>query len=449
MIARPALALILVAGLSHAQTTFSVMVNGTTFQVDRYTPAGAGPFPLVALGHGFSNSKDNVRGLAQALQADGAVVVAPQFPAGSGDHARNALVLLAAVDATVTAGLGDAQRLAFGGHSAGALAAFLAAAQRPLTRAVVLLDPVDSNGLGAAQVANVMAPTLFEFAPPQMCNTQNNTVPWFTAKQGLKGRFNVPMANHCDPQEPSNSLCTLGCSFATWNMARSGVYKRYARAFFGQFLLGNGGCVESMAVTDAANGTIDQVTMSLGSMCSADGGMGGGSAGGGAAGGASAGGAAAGGSAAGGAAAGGSAAGGSAAGGSAAGGSAGGRAGGTATAGGSAVAGGNAAGGSTAGGTASAGGAASAGGSAQGGGSVSGTCGPLTCTGCCNGLVCVPSSEQTCGMNGGACAICGSGQMCESGRCTATPAPGCGCTSTSELGALVLVTLLGLSRRRR
>ncbi|MBE2252308.1 MAG: alpha/beta fold hydrolase, partial [Myxococcus sp.] len=330
MFRRRFLLLSLLAATAQAQTTFSVMVNGASFQVDRYAPPGSGPFPLVALGHGFSNSKDNVRGLAQALQADGAVVVAPQFPAGSGDHPRNALVLLAAVDATIAAGLGDGQRVAFGGHSAGALAAWLAAAQRPQTRAVVLLDPVDSNGLGAAQVASVTAPALFEFAPPQMCNTQNNTVPWFTAKSGLKGRFNVPMANHCDPQEPSNSLCTLGCSFATWSATRSGVYKRYARAFFGQFLLGNAQCVESMAVIDAASGTIDAVTMVLGNQCAGDGGTGGGPAGGGSAaggglavGGGSAvtgGGSAAGGSAAGGSAAGGSAAGGSAAGGSAAGG---------------------------------------------------------------------------------------------------------------------------------
>jgi MYXO-CTERM domain-containing protein len=437
MIARPALALFLVAGLAHAQTTFSVMVNGMTFQVDRYTPAGAGPFPVVALGHGFSNSKDNVRGLAHALQADGVVVVAPQLTGGLGiNHSLNGDALVAAVDATVQAGIGDGTRIAFGGHSAGGLAAWLAASRRAQTRALVLLDPVDNNTLGAAQTANVMAPTLFAFAPPQACNTQNNSVAWFTGKTGLKGRFNVPMANHCDPQEPSNTLCLAGCgpSFITpaiWNATRSAVYKRYARAFFGQFLLGNGSCVESMAVTDATSGTINQVTMSLGG-CGADGGMGGGAAGGGAAGGgAAAGGAAAGGAAAGGAAAGGAAAGGAAAGGAAAGGAA----------AGGAAAGGAAAGGAAAGGSA-------AGGSAAGG-TATGTCGPLNCNGCCNGLVCVQSTDQTCGMNGGACAVCSSVQMCEAGRCTSTPQPGCGCNSTSELGALALIMLLGLTLRRR
>lgn len=429
MFTRSLVLVLALASAAHAQTTFSVMVNGTNFQVDRYAPAGTGPFPIVALGHGFSNSKDNVRGLAQALVADGAVVVAPQFPLGSGDHARNATVMLAAVDATVTAGLGDAQRLAFGGHSAGALAAWLAAAQRPLTKAVVLLDPVDSSNLGTAQIANVAAPTLFEFAPPQSCNTQNNTVGWFTGKAGLKGRFNVPMANHCDPQEPSSALCTTGCNFATWNATRSAVYKRYARAFFGQFLLGNSGCVESMVAADVAANTIDQVTMSLGNMCSTDGG----SAGGGAAGGGTA-------TAGGSAAAGGVAS----AGGTA---TAGGRAsaGGSATAGGVATAGGAA----SAGGSPSAGGTASAGGFATAGGSATITCNPTNCTGCCNGAVCVQSSsDQACGANGSVCAICVSGQMCETGRCTATPAPGCGCSANSELAVLLVVALLVVSRRR-
>lgn len=435
---RLALTLVLLATASFAQTTITVSAGGMSFQVDRYLPAGTGPFPVVALGHGFSNSKDNVRGLAQALQADGIAVVAPQLTGGLGvNHSLNADALIAAVDAVISAGQGDAARIGFGGHSAGGLAAWLAASRRADTKVLVLLDPVDNSGLGAAQVANVMAPTLFEFAPPQSCNTQNNAVAWFTGKPGLKGRFNVPMANHCDPQEPSNGFCTTGCGFATWNMTRSAVYKRYARAFFGQFLLGNTtSCVETMAAMDSANGTINQVTLALGNACGSDGGAGGGAAGGGAAAGGSAGGGSAGGSSVGGgSSAGGSAAGGSAAGGSAGGGSAG---------GGSATGGGTAGGAATAGGTA--GGAATAGGSATGGGPA--TCGPLNCTGCCNGTVCVQASSQTCGLNGSACAICMADQVCDMGRCAATPPSGCGCNATSGAAGLVLVVLAALMRRR-
>ncbi len=404
--------------------TFSVTVSGASYQVDRYLPSGTPPFPIVALGHGFSNSKANVQGLAQALQADGIVVVAPQFPAASGDHARNAAVMLAAVDATVSAGLGDGQRLGLGGHSAGALAAWLAAAQRS-SRVVVLLDPVDSNGLGTAQIANVSAPVLFEFAPSQTCNTNNNSLGWFTGKSGAKGRFNVPNANHCDPQEPSNVLCTTGCGFATWNAQRSAVYKRFARAMFGQFLLGASTCVETLALADQQAGTIDQVVMQLG--CGAvDGGTAGGAAGGGNTGGGSAGGAVGGGVAGGG--------------------SAGGAVGGGAAGGGSA--GGGSAGGASAGGGLAGGG--SAGGSSGGGAAL--VCSASTCAnGCCNGVTCEAATERTCGVSGGPCAICGPEQVCAQGLCVAASSPGgcsCGASGVGVLG-LVAAWLSWLARRRR
>jgi uncharacterized protein (TIGR03382 family) len=413
---RASLLLACLASVASAQTTttISVMVQGRSFMVDRYLPAGNGPFPLVGLGHGFSLSKDNVRGLAQALQADGFAVVAPQLTGGlSVDHSLNADVLNAAINAVIMSGQGDMANLGVGGHSAGGLAAWLAASRRSTVRAVMLFDPVDNMNLGSMATSMVSAPTLFAFAPPQSCNSMNNSIGWFTSKLGPKGRFNVVMANHCDPTEPQSSTCNLACAPnlfppAMWNAARSGLFKRYARAFFNQFMLGSRSiCVEQLAPVDVSANTINQVDLQLGNLCGADGGvpMGGGSAGGGSAGG-SAGGATSGGSAGG------------------------------ATSGGGA-------GGSTSGG--SAGGSTSGGSS---GGSVAVPCGPSTCNGCCNGNVCVMSTDATCGLNGGACAICSAAQMCDMGRCTSTPAPGCSCAAVDPVFFLALAAL-GVRRRRR
>jgi pimeloyl-ACP methyl ester carboxylesterase len=452
MMLRLPLVFALMGSVAAAQTTttLSVSVQGRSFMVDRYLPAGNGPFPLVGLGHGFSLSKDNVRGLAQALQADGFAVVAPQLTGGlSVDHSLNADVLNAAVNAVIMSGQGDMTNVGLGGHSAGGLAAWLAASRRQGVTALMLFDPVDSmNSLGVPATSMVTAPTLFAFAPPQSCNSMNNSLSWFTSKVGAKGRFNVVMANHCDPTEPQSSTCNLACgpSFitpATWSATRSALYKRYARSFFNQFMRASRSmCVEQMAPGDVAANAINQVDLQLGNLCGADGGvpMGGGSAGGGSAGGSTAGGAA-GGSMAGGVA--GGAAGGSTAGGAAGGSAAGGTAGGS-TAGG--AAGGGSAGGSTSGGAA--GGATAAGGtSGTGGGTPALSCGPSNCTGCCNGNTCVPSSDNTCGANGSACAICSAAQMCEAGRCTSTPAPGCSC-ATLEPGLLLALALLGALRRR-
>lgn len=271
------LAVLFLAATASAQvtkTTTSVTVpncgNGpATHDVDVYRPAGAGPFPLVALGHGFQNSKDNFAGLAQALGALGIVVVAPQFPgflSGCGsDHARNGRVLLAAIDQQLAAGGIDATKLALGGHSAGGLAAFLAASQRSVA-AVMLFDPVDNSMLGANAAAMVSEPTLFLFAEPSGCNTQSNATGWFASVTGPKARLKVVNAKHCDPQEPISSVCTLGCGANDMGTtARQAVFKRYALAFFSRYLKGvTAPCLETTAQTDATAGTIASVDFHLG-----------------------------------------------------------------------------------------------------------------------------------------------------------------------------------------
>jgi len=48
-----------------------------------------------------------------------------------------------------------------------------------------------------------------------------------------------------------------------------------------------------------------------------------------------------------------------------------------------------------------------------------GTCGPSTCSGCCQGATCVPlTNERACGRNGGTCSTCFVGDVCQAGVCT-------------------------------
>lgn len=233
------------------KSTLSVSVGSTTYAYDRYLPAGQPPFPVMALGHGFSNSKDNVAGLATTLMTRGVLVVAPQFPFLSGDHATNALVMLAAIDDTAARGLADPTRAAVGGHSAGGLSAWLAAARRPALKAVVLLDAVDTPaGLGVAQSSNVTVPTLFLFAEPSSCNTQRNSAQWLNAQINQRERLTVSQATHCDPQEPSSTVCTLGCP--GWAATRSALFKRYAVAFIERELLAQPVCLAALAQSDGA-----------------------------------------------------------------------------------------------------------------------------------------------------------------------------------------------------
>ncbi len=248
-----------------------------TSEVDVYRPTGAGPFPLVAFGHGFQNNKDNAAGLAQALGALGIVVVVPQFPgffsACGSDHARNARVMIAAMDQQVTAGGIDSTKLGFAGHSAGGLSAFLAAAQRPVA-AVMLFDPVENTNLGTAVASMVNAPTIFLFAEPSTCNSQANATGWFTTVTGPKARLKVVNANHCDPQEPISGVCSFGCGgAAATSTVRSAVFKRYAVDFFKRYLLGQTmPCLEATAQNDATAGRVTLVDFQLGG-CGVDAGQ--------------------------------------------------------------------------------------------------------------------------------------------------------------------------------
>jgi dienelactone hydrolase len=241
----------------------------SAYAVDVYRPTGVPPFPVVGLGHGFQNSKGNYEALSRELAAAGVLVVVPQLPLGGflefgwNDHARNALILLAAVDAQIASGVADPSRIALGGHSAGGLSAWLAAAQRQDLRALVLLDAVDAEGLGLPHAGQVLAPTLFTFASPGLCNSNTNSTAWYPNKRGPKARLNVVGSGHCDPQEPANFFCASGCNL--YNPTKAAVFKRYAVAFFGRYLLGfDGLAFEAMTRADLTDTTIVGLELQLG-----------------------------------------------------------------------------------------------------------------------------------------------------------------------------------------
>ena len=178
-----------------------------SYDVDVYRPSGAGPFGLVGIGHGFQNSKDNHEVFARALAAKGVVVVVPQFPlllalqCGYSDHSRNADILWAAMEQERGVSTIDPARVGLAGHSAGGLSAFLAASRHAVD-ALLLFDAVDNTGLGAAATSTVTAPALFLAAESSTCNSSNNSLPWFDALTGLKGKLKVVGATHCEPQDP-------------------------------------------------------------------------------------------------------------------------------------------------------------------------------------------------------------------------------------------------------
>jgi dienelactone hydrolase len=346
---------------AYTKTSSSVTVNTANYAYDVYTPDSGGPWPLIGLAHGFLGSKTDLASYAQRLASRGNVVVTPQFPAAP-DQAGNAAALLAAMDDAATkapAGRVDTARQGVGGHSAGGLSAFLAGALRPSLKAVVLLDPVEANGLGAAKVGDIRSPTTWLLAEPSSCNASGNGAAWYASVTAPKARMKFTGSAHCDLQDPVNTVCSFGCGYtAGW----APYYQRHAVAWFQYFV----SCelaartaidgAEHAADVTANKVTDDQFAAIPAAPCgAADGGAGGSGGSGGSGGGV-----------------GGAGGAGGTGGGAATGGGAGGAGGGSATGGGTGGTGGGAA---TGGGAGGAGGGAATGGGAGGGGVPGAGCG--------------------------------------------------------------------------
>jgi len=155
---------------------------------------------LVVLAHGFARTSANMEGWAEALAAEGLTVVTPDLCHATmwdTDHVQNGRDL-----ADLAATLGH-DEVVYAGHSAGGLAALLAADQDPSAVGWFGLDPVDSEGLGAAVRLSVPATALV--GEPSECNAS-------ASGADLDGEIkHISGADHCDFESPTDWMCTTFC----------------------------------------------------------------------------------------------------------------------------------------------------------------------------------------------------------------------------------------------
>ncbi|MCA9606918.1 MAG: dienelactone hydrolase family protein [Myxococcales bacterium] len=207
---------------------------------------GTAPYPLVGVIHGAGRTGARHRVLAETLASRGFVVILPDIPCGftGCNHDENADQLVAMLEWAVTrsadasspiAGLVDGSRRALIGHSWGALASHLAAARDPSLDAVVLFDPNDDGTVGRDATASITAPVAQLLADvPGACNSawdEGAVTPMLPAP-ALE--LTVRRSAHCDPEEPGDFVCPLGCGAG--DPATSAVFRRYAVAWVSCFL---------------------------------------------------------------------------------------------------------------------------------------------------------------------------------------------------------------------
>ena len=226
--------------------------QGATLTTDVYFPGtnntlspGAGQCPVLLLGHGFSQSKDQHVNQGYHLATRGFIVLIPNSNAPS-DHSRFADDLRKCID-WIEARDADTNSLYFGrvradrvgatGHSAGGLSAILAASRDPRIRALSPMDPVDNGGQGVAALATLAAPVAITYSEPSSCNANGSALTLYTAARAPKRGMRVVGANHTDPQDPASLSSALFCGAA--DSGRQALYRRYMTGWFEYHLRGD------------------------------------------------------------------------------------------------------------------------------------------------------------------------------------------------------------------
>jgi pimeloyl-ACP methyl ester carboxylesterase len=194
-----------IPGTQNATLVTDVYFPGTT--ATGLDPASA-PCPVIVLGHGFAQSRNQHVNQGLQLATRGYLVLIPSFNGGS-DHARNGQDLSKCVD-WILARNGDPASIFFGqvrtqavgatGHSAGGLSAILATSNDPRIGVLSLMDPVDNGGQGVAALAAVNVPVAITWSEPSACNASGSAEVLYAAARCVRRAMRIVGANHTDPQ---------------------------------------------------------------------------------------------------------------------------------------------------------------------------------------------------------------------------------------------------------
>lgn len=208
------------------ESSGTTSVNGCTLDYQLFTPDAQNQAPLVILGHGFQRDASNVAAIAAHLSSYGVRVATPNYCHSSAldaDHQQNGLDA-----AALSAGLAAGAGVIHAGHSAGGVAALVAAANDDATIAVLGLDMTDANSIGATAASGITLPALGLFGESSGCNSSGNGTGVFES-MNTSSSLQVIGATHCDFEAPTSSLCTLFCGGASGD--RAATVQTLAAAF--------------------------------------------------------------------------------------------------------------------------------------------------------------------------------------------------------------------------
>ena len=191
------------------------VTNCSNMNYSIYTPINFSNPPTVILGHGFARGPDKMTGWAEHLASWGIEVLLPSLChynifAGV-DHEMNGQNMKELGE------LHGSSNIIYAGHSAGGLAAIIAASMDENALGILGLDTTDTENVPGVpdfigqQYANTIHGIGFYIhGESSSCNSENNGLALFEMMDEFY-IIKVEGADHCDFEFPTDVICEMSC----------------------------------------------------------------------------------------------------------------------------------------------------------------------------------------------------------------------------------------------
>jgi predicted dienelactone hydrolase len=212
-------------------STFAATVHypGTSTAVGAPVDASAGPYPIIAFGHGFLSPVTLYASTGAHLASWGFIVILPQTQGGFlPSHSALAADLVSSLDwldaegdaaSSPWFGAVDGDRRGAMGHSMGGGCSLLAAQSDPRIRAVIPMAAADTNPSSVAASAGVRTATRLvvgsqdTIVPPATAN------PMYANLRGPSQLVSITGGSHCGFIDSSIPFCDSGSISRTQQLA--------------------------------------------------------------------------------------------------------------------------------------------------------------------------------------------------------------------------------------
>lgn len=181
--------------------------TGCRIETLLYRPSQPSVDVLAVLAPGFLRDQRHLRDLARALAVRGIPTLTLNPCASRPWGGRQ---VQTGADMRDIARRQGARRVVYGGFSAGALSALVAARLDERSTGVLGLDLVDNGGIGIGIARGLDRPLIGLRGDPSRCNAEGNGRQVFASAP--RGRLSaIPGASHCDFESPTDRLCEVLC----------------------------------------------------------------------------------------------------------------------------------------------------------------------------------------------------------------------------------------------